>query len=91
PAVQKEPWTKSDCKVIIRERERVGHLLNYGFTWHEAGDRVLAECELKFTTREKVWIDELLELEVHYDDTFDIVLEERNPGSISWLNQANSR
>lgn len=77
PAVQGGGWTKADIRIILQERERIAHLLDYGFTWHEGADRILAERKLEFTTKELFWMDELLELNVNYDVAFNLILAER--------------
>ena len=59
--------------------------------YHDAVNRVLLEHELEFTKNELFWIDELMNLDVSYDDAFDLVLEEQNPGSIPWLNERKPR
>jgi len=86
PAVQGESWTKSEVGIIIHQKYHRDLLMDNGLIFHEAGDMILAEWYGRFTIKELSWLEELMELGLHPYDAFDVILEERNPGTIKWLN-----
>jgi hypothetical protein len=77
PAVQGERWTRKEYEFLQVSSERIRNLMHRGFTYDQAGERILDEEKEKLTSKERSDLYATMQSNVGYDCIFDMILMKR--------------
>lgn len=86
PAVQEGRARLLTPEELVGREQRLAYLMNSGLDYKQAYSAVHLEWLESFTPREVFFMDEMMEFGLDYSGAFDLILEERTPGSVKWLN-----